>query len=72
MTTFNELLDLALSDIDGGLSLDRDPEMAEALRRISATPDDELSFEPEAPQPGHDERFTQSFVPRPGPRALGT
>jgi hypothetical protein len=49
MTTFNELLDLALSDIDGGLSLDRDPALAEALRRIRATPDDELSFEPDAP-----------------------
>lgn len=53
MTTFTELLDLALSDVDGGLSLDRDPELAEALRRIRATPNDELSFEPEADDPGH-------------------
>ena len=58
MTTFTELLDLALSDVDGGLSLDRDPELAEALRRIRATPDDELSFEPEAGEISHDDRLT--------------
>ena len=56
MTTFNELLDLALSDVDGGLSLDRDPELAEALRRIRAAPAEELSFEPEAAELGHEER----------------
>ena len=58
MTTFTELLDLALTDVDGGLSLDRDPDLADALRRIRATPDDELSFEPEVGDPGHDDRWT--------------
>jgi hypothetical protein len=58
MTTFNELLDLALSDVDGGLSLEHDAALAEALRRIRATPDDELSFEPNAGELGHEERFT--------------
>jgi len=57
MTTFTELLDLALSDIDGGLSLDRDPELAEALRRSRATPDDELSFEPDAAAFAPEDRF---------------
>ena len=57
MRTFNKLLDLALSDVAGGLSLDRDPELAEALRRIRATPDDELSFEPEAPAFATEDRF---------------
>ena len=56
MTTFTELLDLALSDVDSGLSLDRDPELADALGRIRATPDEELSFEPEAGELGHEER----------------
>ena len=55
MTTFNELLDLALSDIDGGLSLDRDPDLADALRRIRATQDEGLSFGPEAAELGHEE-----------------
>ena len=53
MTAFTKLLDLTLSDVDGGLSMDCDPELAEALRRIRATPNDELSFEPEADDPGH-------------------
>ena len=58
MTTFNELLDLALSDVDGGLSLEHDAALAEALRRIRATLDEGLSFEPEACEPGHDNRWT--------------
>ena len=59
MTTFTELLDLALSDVDGGLSLDHDPALAEALRRIRATPDGALSFEPEAGELDHGNRFAQ-------------
>ena len=57
MITFTELLDLALSYVDGGLSLDHDPDLADALRRIRATPDDELSFEPEAPAFATEDRF---------------
>ena len=58
MTTFHELLDLALSDVDGGLSLNQDPALTEALRRIRATPDDGLSFEPEVGAPECDDRWT--------------
>jgi len=60
MTTFHELLDLALSDVDGGLPLNQDPALAEALRRIRATPDHELSFEPAAREMGEDDRGTPS------------
>ena len=56
MATFMELLDLALSDVDGGLSLERDAALAEALRRIRAAPDDDLSFAPEAPALASDDR----------------
>ena len=49
MTDFSELLALALSDVGNGPSLGRDPELADVLRRIRATPDVKLSTEHLAP-----------------------
>ena len=46
MTSFNDLLDLALTGINLAPSLGRDPDLAEALRRIGATPEEALDFEP--------------------------